>query len=329
MVGIRAIAVAAAVGAISIPTRVHEQTRVFRSGVEVVPLHAAVTRDGRPVLDLQPADIEILDNGQPVDIALFSQESPAIAIKVLIDHSNRMEPHTERARAATVALFDALGPDDRAGVATLRFPGSPFTGDRNALVAALDRLLAQPRLRNLNDKRAWMAGMRGAITQFDDPKMTVFSLWRIPPEAATGSSVPRTVRALVVLSSGMDYRAPGVPDIRPDLTGKEETTARLVREGYSVFGVGFGGERVDKSLKSLAERSGGWFLHPKRDTDVAEEVAAIIADLRQRYILGFVPPVADGKDHRIEVRVNRPGVLVRTRTLYRAPGSATPPTKAP
>lgn len=319
---LRALAAVAALG--TLPVSVHvqqQQTRIFRSGVDVVPVSVAVTLEGRPVLDLDSDDFEILDNGSPIDVAVFSRESPAIAIKVLIDHSERMESHTERLKPAAVALFNALGPDDRAGVATLRYPGSPFTSDRNVLIAALDRLLAEPRVRNLTDKRAWMVGMKGSVTQFDDTTTTVYAQWRIPPGAKTGSSVPRTVRALVVLSSGLDYRAPGVPDIRPDLTGKEETSARIIRGGYSVFAVGFGGPGVDKSLKALAEQSGGWFLAPKRNTDVAKEVGGIIGDLRERYVLGFVPPVADGKDHRLEVRVKRPGVLVRAPSMYRAPAA--------
>ena len=295
-----------------------EQPRVFRSGVDVVPLYVSVTENGRPVRDLPVEAFEILDEGRKVERALLARDSPSIAVKVLIDHSKRMERHTVRARNATLALLAVLGPEDRAGVGTFMRPGSPFTRDTDILAKALAALLASPRQGNSTDFIPWAVGMSGATTQFDNPRGRVSSLWRIPPGTASDSSAPRTVRAIVVLSSGMEYLYPGFPG-HSTLTGKEEISKDILRGGYSVFGVGFNGAGDDKALKALAEQSGGWFLQPKRDTDVSGALAGVIDDLRHRYVLGFVPAIADGKDHEIQVRVKVPKVQVRTRSLYRAP----------
>ena len=295
-----------------------EQPRVFRSGVDVVPLYVSVTQNGRPLRDLPVEAFEVRENGRLVELALFARDSPSIAVKVLIDHSKRMERHSERARAAATSLFARLRPEDRAGVGSFSHPGSPFTSDANILNNALATVLAQPRRGNYDDFFPWAVGMSGATTQFDNQDATVRSLWRIPLNAPRRPSVPRTVRAIVVLSSGMEYLAPGWPE-HPWLTDKEGIARNILRLGYSVFGVGFNGAGDDKALKALAEQSGGWFLHPKRDTDVPGAVSAVIDDLRHRYVLGFVPTIPDGKDHRIEVRVKVPQALVRTRSLYRAP----------
>ena len=44
-----------------------------------------------------------------------------------------------------------------------------------------------------------------------------------------------------------------------------------------------------------------------------------IDELHQQYLLGFVPPARDGKEHKIEVRLRPSGLKARVRKAYRAP----------
>jgi hypothetical protein len=60
-----------------------------------------------------------------------------------------------------------------------------------------------------------------------------------------------------------------------------------------------------------AEATGGRVLVPTHLTDVAAEYGKIARELGTSYSLGYAPSTAsDGKNHRIEVRVRRPGLVV-------------------
>jgi hypothetical protein len=64
-------------------------------------------------------------------------------------------------------------------------------------------------------------------------------------------------------------------------------------------------------ILKIAEATGGRVLVPMHLTDVAAEYGKIARELGTSYSLGYAPSTAsDGKNHRIEVRVRRPGLVV-------------------
>ena len=50
-------------------------------------------------------------------------------------------------------------------------------------------------------------------------------------------------------------------------------------------------------------------------------------ELRSQYLLAFAPEILDGKVHKLEVRVKRPGVTVRARRSYSAVAETPPPAR--
>jgi hypothetical protein len=74
-------------------------------------------------------------------------------------------------------------------------------------------------------------------------------------------------------------------------------------------------------MEQLAEVTGGRILYPRTLQDVAPLYEAIGRELGLSYSLGYAPRnrTADGKAHRIEVRVRRAGVKVtQSRENYTA-----------
>lgn len=70
-------------------------------------------------------------------------------------------------------------------------------------------------------------------------------------------------------------------------------------------------------MQSLASSTGGFFAG--NTNDLRPQMARIASDISGHYELSYVPASgADGKFHSIEVRVNRPRVIVRARTGYYA-----------
>lgn len=73
------------------------------------------------------------------------------------------------------------------------------------------------------------------------------------------------------------------------------------------------------SLRWLSDESGGFAVVNTNDT--ANVFDRVVRDNSSYYVLAYYPPTnkSDGKFHRIEVKVNRPGVEVRARRGYAAP----------
>lgn len=82
------------------------------------------------------------------------------------------------------------------------------------------------------------------------------------------------------------------------------------------------------SLRQLADETGG-FASVNRN-DFRDAFDRIVRDSSSYYVLAYYPPSdkRDGKFHRIEVKVNRPGLVVRSRRGYASPrGKPSSPAK--
>ena len=78
------------------------------------------------------------------------------------------------------------------------------------------------------------------------------------------------------------------------------------------------------SLRTLSEETGGFAAVNQNTLDSA---FGRIVDANSRYyVLGYYPPTTarDGRFHRIEVRVKRPGLRVSARRGYASPRGRTP-----
>jgi hypothetical protein len=72
-------------------------------------------------------------------------------------------------------------------------------------------------------------------------------------------------------------------------------------------------------LRRLAGATGGRLLEARSHQALRGAFGDVIEELRSGYVLGYTPRgVAPTGDHRLEVRVRRPGLTVRARGGYRA-----------
>jgi VWFA-related protein len=85
------------------------------------------------------------------------------------------------------------------------------------------------------------------------------------------------------------------------------------------------------SLRQLSEETGGFAVVNSNQFPTA--FARLVADNSSYYVLAYYPPSTkrDGKFHRIDVKVNRPGLTVRARKGYVSPKGkpAAPPPADP
>ena len=79
---------------------------------------------------------------------------------------------------------------------------------------------------------------------------------------------------------------------------------------------------ADSYLHDLAARSGGQLYRADTVASLPQAFAAIAAELRTQYLLGYYPANKnqDGTYRKIQVKTSRNDVAVRARPGYRAKG---------
>jgi len=95
--------------------------------------------------------------------------------------------------------------------------------------------------------------------------------------------------------------------------------------GIGLNSMGYELRMSQDSLRWLSDESGGFAAVNRNDT--ANVFDRIVRDNSSYYVLAYYPPSnkADGKFHRIEVKVNRPGLTVRSRRGYALPKTKAAP----
>ena len=112
------------------------------------------------------------------------------------------------------------------------------------------------------------------------------------------------VRGLQAAQAGLDVEVGQPADIIERSTGAWLTETVNESEGSA----------------GLAKDSGGFAIENRND--LGGGLARIGAEARSYYLLGYAPPkrAADGRFHSIEVKLARPGVVIRARRGYYSPG---------
>lgn len=267
----------------------------FRSSVRTVPVYAtAADASGRLVSDLSQDDFEILDNGKPVTVSAFSNDPQPFTAVVMLDTSASMTEHLKLLNQASEQFLMRLLPVDKAQVGAfndkLQLSGT-FTNDRDELIAALDELQFG------NATRLW-DGLSFSLDAF---------------KGVDG-------RRVVLLFTDGDDTASKVRF--------GDVMARSRDDDVMVYTIGlsvefFNGQRrvrsrPDRNLRKIAEETGGGSFELEKTDMLASTFTRVAQELRSQYLLAFAPETLDGKPHKLDVRVKRPGVTVRARRSYLA-----------
>ena len=272
---------------------------VVRTTTENVVLNLTVTdKAGQYVKGLKLSDFKVYEDGvevKPEMIVSFSlHESPYAAV-VLLDSSGSMEARFTLARSAAIRFLDGLRQDDVAAV--YRFDSKvervqEFSGGRDLAPTA------------------YAIRARGMTTLND----AVVEAARILVER------PEHRKAIVILSDGMDTYSKATSD-------KAVESALAV--GASIFAVdmsdlhvgGTTGRQGAAQLRGFAERTGGRFVATPGGQQLRDTFAGIAEELGHQYTIAFRPANKnrDGKWRKLEVKLSREDLEVRTRKGYRAP----------
>lgn len=273
---------------------------------ELVAVPVIVT-DGRGqhVSGLVQENFRVLENGRPQPVAVFHHGDTPVTLGLIVDRSQSMRTKTHALRTAVSALLQWNGPGDELFAVgfndhvSFALPDDvPFTSDVKRLETALAAVPAE-----------------GQTVLYDG---VVEGLKHLHLGRAEK-------RVLIVVSDGGD-------------NASRETYASLVelarRSDAVIYAIGLlspsPADEVDEDaglLTRLCKDTGGLAYFPRTTDEVAAMSTQVARDIRDQYILGFVP--GEGLDRRafrkIEVTVTAPGqgrLRVRTRSGYILGGDA-------
>jgi VWFA-related protein len=294
----------------------HAQTPpTFRSVAEGVAVHATVTtREGAPVRTLTRDDFEILDNGVRQPIVVFSDKAIPVSVAIVLDRSGSLSERAGDVTAAAEAFIEHLLPDDQASLHTLMTDCQAMTKDRAALRAAVGRALptdsGSPIWAALGRTLPWLSrvpGRRAVLLVSDGDDTGPMPLLRAPHIRGR----PLDGCRYAGLAWPMATTLGGV------LSALERHDVLVytisVSESFHLFG---------SDLGRVASRSGGRRYELSAHGDLVAAFTEIARELHHQYLLGFVPSRPDGTVHQLEVRVKKPGLVVRARRSYVAGGDS-------
>ena len=268
---------------------------VFRAATRTVPIYATVVdTSGRLVPSLEQADFSVLDNGKPAEVGLFSNEPQPFTAVVMLDTSASMTANLKLLNRAAEQFLLRLLPVDKAQVGAfndkIQLSGT-FTNDRDELIGALNDLYF------------------GNPTRLNDAIGTSL-------DALKGIDGRRVV---LVFTDGEDTSS---------RTSFKTVLERARDEEVMVYAIGleseyFNGMRVVRSrpsrdLRRISDETGGGYFELQKTDELAPTFTRVAQELRSQYLIGFAPVALDNRVHKLEVKVNKPGMTVRARKSYLA-----------
>lgn len=278
------------------------QQPTFRSRTDLVGLGVTVTdRRGNFITDLQPEDVEVLEDGVPQQLQLFAsgedvESAPELHVGLLFDTSGSMEDDIGLARSAAIRFLNTL--TDAKDMTLVDF-------DTEVRVARYEQSNFPRMVERIRGRKpGGMTAMYDALGAY-----------------LAGASDGDGRKILVLFTDGGDTRS----------TITFGTLVTMLRASdATVYAIGFlghqpAGQRMGQRqrLMQIAAETGGEAFFPGEMKQVDEAYARILNQIRAQYTVGYVStnPTQDGGWRKVEIRIRRPdiqGPRVQSRKGYYA-----------
>jgi Ca-activated chloride channel homolog len=270
----------------------------FRAGVDITTFAATVTdKKGNIVTDLTKDDFEIVEDGTLQSIEYFAHgdgdAAPPMHLGLMVDASGSMQNDMKLAQGAAIKFLNMLpGAEDitlvdfDTQVRITRYPQRDFA-----------RLVERIRQRKAD---GWTALYDALGTYLD------------------GADSQDGRKVMVMYTDGADSRS---------ALSLSETVTLLKASQVTVYAIGLtdntGSARsqLQMTLRQLAETTGGQAFFPTVMKDVESAYDKVLAEINGQYHLGYLSTNAatDGKWRKVEIKVKRPDLRVRSRKGYYGP----------
>lgn len=271
---------------------------MFRGGVDLSTFAATVTdKKGNLITDLTKDDFEIVEDGRKQSLEYFAMgdgdAAPPMHLGLMVDASGSMQNDLRLAQGAAVKFLNMLPAaqditlvDFDTQVRIARYPQRDFA-----------RLIERIRQR----KADGFTALYDALGTYLD-----------------GADSQDGRKVMVMYTDGGDTRS---------ALSFSETITLLKASNVTVYAIGLvdnmGSARaeVQMTLRRMVETTGGEAFFPSAMKDVESAYDKVLMEIKGQYHLGYQSSntARDGAWRKVEIRLKRPGLRVRSRQGYFAP----------
>lgn len=269
-----------------------ENIIVCRYDLAVLPI-VARHQDGTYIRDLNHQEITVYEDGVEQVIAFFSEVEGPFHVILLLDAGVSVERQRE-IQSDALAFIAQVQLTER--VKIISFSDEvrelcDFTSDQDKLFRAVYRM--QP----------------GSGAKLYDA---------IGRALADLQPITTGPKAIILFTNGADDGS--------ETATRDSILRQVERSGAIIYPIryetrGETGRTTNRYLKKMAARSGGKVYRADRPGPLSVTLADIAAQLRAQYLVGYHPinNKFDGSYRKVKVRTAREGIVLRTRSGYRAP----------
>jgi Ca-activated chloride channel homolog len=272
--------------------------QLFRAGVELTTFGVTITdRKGNIVTDLARDDFQVIEDGTPQPIAYFARgdgdTTPEMHLGLMLDASGSMQADMKLAQGAAIKFLNMLPEaeditlvDFDTQVRITRYPQRDFA-----------RLVERIRQR----KPAGWTALYDALGTYLD-----------------GAGQQDGRKIMVMYTDGGDTRSALSFGETIDLLRASQVTVYAIG---LVDNAGSSRAQLQMTLRQFAEATGGQAFFPAAMRDVESAYEKVLAEIHGQYHLGYVSSntAADGAWRKVEIKVSRDDLRVRSRKGYFAP----------
>lgn len=313
---------------------------VITVSTELVTIPVKVLdRNGRFVGGLTKENFSVLEDNAAQEIAYFSNEQQPFTVALVLDMSYSAKFKAEEIQAAAISFINQLRPADRVMIVSFDeeiFVNCEPTNDRRRILAAIKATkinfgtslydamsLVMDRMKKIDGRKAIVLFSDGVDTTSRRSadltnlrEATELDSLIYPIQYDTYYEVQAMKNQGVVVPPSRNPKPGGgqkspLPFPLPTNTGGIGTMEAkgTTRAEY---------DRADEYLNDLATRTGGRLYPASTTANLNSAFSRIASELREYYSLGIYPKedATPGSKHKIKVKVDRTGVVVKARDNY-------------
>ncbi|HWI20306.1 MAG TPA: VWA domain-containing protein [Vicinamibacterales bacterium] len=272
--------------------------QVFRAGVDLTNFAVTVTdKKGNIVPNLTKDDFEVVEDGKPQTLSYFAEgdgdAAPPMHLGLMVDASGSMQNDMKLAQGAAIKFLNMLPEaqnitlvDFDTQVRITTYPQRDFP-----------RLVERIRQR----KASGMTALYDAVGTYLD-----------------GADSLDGRKVMVMYTDGADSRS---------ALSLGEALTLLKASNVTVYAIGLlesaGSSRhhLQMTLRQMVEPTGGQAFFPTAMKDVESAYEKVLAEIKGQYHLGYLSAntASDGKWRKVDIKVKRPDLRVRSRKGYFGP----------
>lgn len=310
-----------------------KQDETIRLRAEEVLLNVTVTDSyNHQATDLIKDEFIVAEDGQRQDIASFAMSSVPVNVVLLLDASGSVVSEINSLRDAAMHFVSLLGPADKTSVIEFHTNieliqdwTSKADDVRHALSWRFKPGMVQNKQGSFDygstalydalystagEQLAKVEGRRAVIllTDGDDTSSKLTYEQGLNEIIKSGAVVYVISKARAFINELNKYRSRGA---RVFAGGNAQMADIMVARF----------EHAEQLMTELCTRTGGRIYSPLRDEDMKDVYGQVARELKNQYIITYVPKNLehDGRLRRVGVFLTRPGYSARTRDSYYAP----------